>query len=166
MKSPVKIVNADSPDLVAKAKVLFLEYARSLNFSLHFQHFDKELAELPGEYSPQTGRLLVALDGEEAIGCVALRKIDSTICEMKRLYVRPMCRGKGIGRQLGMEVIREAEEAGYTKMRLDTLTSMKEAVSLYRSLGFKEIKQYRPNPIHGALFMELFLKENDKPDLP
>lgn len=159
MKSSVRIVNADSPNLLDKAKELFLEYARSLNFSLHFQHFDKELAELPGEYSPPTGRLLVALEGDEAIGCVGLRRINNETCEMKRLYIRPAHRRKGIGRQLAVEVTREAEEAGYTRMRLDTLTSMKEAVSLYRSLGFKDIEQYRPNPIPGALFLELTLKE-------
>ncbi len=163
MRLKLEIVGSNIPSLVDEARGLFLEYAKSLNFSLHFQDFDKELSELPGAYSLPSGRLIVAFDGEEAVGCVALRRIDAETCEMKRLFVRPSHRARGLGRTLALRVIREARDAGYARMRLDTLSSMIEAVSLYRSLGFKEIPQYRPNPIEGALFMELPLTTQVEP---
>ncbi len=166
MEPDLRAAVSGSPDLVERAKELFLEYARSLDFSLRFQDFEEELAELPGEYSPPSGCLIVALEKDEPIGCVALRRIDLETCEMKRLYVRPSCRAKGVGRKLAARIIDEAREIGYTRMRLDTVPAMKEAISLYRSIGFKDMGQYRPNPIPGALFMELSLKEKDEPDSP
>lgn len=142
---------------LGRVRALFLEYARSLDFALGFQGFDRELAGLPGEYAPPGGALLLASVDGEAAGCVALRKNDAARCEMKRLYVRPTFRGFDIGRRLVGEVIRRAREAGYRAMRLDTVLGMTEAVALYRSLGFAEIKPYRPNPLPGALFFELTL---------
>ena len=139
-------------------RVLFKEYADSLGFDLDFQDFQEELDGLPGEYSPAEGCLLLAKDGRQIIGCVALRKIDRKTCEMKRLYVRPDFRGKGIGRALSQKIIDEARRIGYTKMRLDTIPTMKQANALYTSFGFKKIKPYRYNPIKGALFMELNLR--------
>jgi ribosomal protein S18 acetylase RimI-like enzyme len=105
--------------------------------------------------------LLIKVDLKNA-GCVALRKIDGSTCEMKRLYLRPEFRGKGIGRQLAVTVIREAIKIGYSSMRLDTVPLMKEAIPLYRSLGFREIKPYRLNPIENAIYMELDLKKVKK----
>ncbi|MCL4539848.1 MAG: GNAT family N-acetyltransferase [Bacteroidetes bacterium] len=160
----LEIVGPHSPSLIEKAKGLFIEYADSLDFSLCFQDFEEEVSGLPGVYSLPSGRLIIAYVGEEAVGCVAMREIDDETCEMKRLYVRPGHRAKGIGRDLASRIIHEARETGYARMRLDTVSSMKEAISLYRSLGFKEIAQYRPNPIAGALFMELSLKIQSKPD--
>ena len=137
---------------------MFLEYAKSLNFSLCFQSFEKELAELPGEYAPPAGRLLLAAHGSQLTGCVALHKLENEICEMKRLYVRPQFRGEGLGRVLAERVVADAREIGYKRLRLDTVEPvMRDAVALYRKLGFREIAPYRENPIQGALYMELEL---------
>lgn len=136
---------------------LFREYAGSLPFDLDFQHFDDELRNLPGEYAPPGGTILLASEGDTILGCVALRRIDETTCEMKRLYLRPAARGKGAGRALSVAVIAKARTLGYTAMRLDTVPSMQAAIALYRSLGFREIAPYRVNPIEGALFFELQL---------
>lgn len=143
---------------IESVRELFLEYAESLGFSLCFQGFDKELAELPGMYAPPQGRLLLAtIDGTPA-GCAALHAVEPGICEMKRLYVRPQWRGSGLGRKLAEKIIAEARTIGYSSMRLDTIAGkMDSAIRLYRELGFSEIAPYRPNPIHGALYMELQL---------
>lgn len=147
-----------SPDQIAQARELFLEYAQSLGFSLCFQNFDKELADLPGEYAPPAGRLLLAEYDGEVAGCIALHKLEPDICEMKRLYLRRQFRGKGLGRALAERVIAEARQIGYKRMRLDTVEPvMKDAVGMYRKLGFKEIAPYRENPMAGTLYMELLL---------
>ena len=149
---------AESAAQIAQARELFLEYAKSLGFSLCFQNFDKELADLPGDYAPPEGRLLLADYSGELAGCVALHKLEGGICEMKRLYLRPQFRGKGLGRVLAKRIITEAREIGYERMRLDTVEPvMKDAVGMYRRLGFKEIAPYRPNPNPGTLYMELLL---------
>jgi ribosomal protein S18 acetylase RimI-like enzyme len=149
---------AESRPQIAQAHELFLEYAHSLGFSLCFQNFDDELEGLPGDYAPPDGRLLLADYENQLAGCVALHKIDLTICEMKRLYLRPQFRGKGLGRMLAERIIAEARQIGYRRMRLDTVKPiMNDAVEMYRRLGFKEIAPYRPNPIAGAMYMELEL---------
>jgi len=152
------ILKANSPQHIEEARRLFLEYAESLGFSLCFQSFDKEVAGLPGDYSPPEGRLLLAeLEGKIA-GCVALHKLSDGICEMKRLYVRPSFRGKALGRALAERVITEARAMGYAQMRLDTIVGkMDSAIALYRELGFREVPPYRENPIVGAIYMELKL---------
>ena len=139
-------------------RILFNEYAESLGFSLCFQSFEVELAQLPWEYAPPAGRLLLARSGAAAAGCVAMHKLENGTCEMKRLYVRPQFRGTGLGRRLAEEIIAQAREIGYVRMRLDTVVSvMGRAVELYRALGFREIAPYRDNPIPSALYMELEL---------
>jgi putative acetyltransferase len=149
---------AETPEQIAQARELFLEYAQSLGFSLCFQNFDKELADLPGEYAPPAGRLLLAKFEGQLAACVALHKLDSGICEMKRLYLRPQFRGKGVGRALAERIIAEAREIGYQRMRLDTVEPvMKDAVAMYRKLVFKEIAPYCANPMAGAIYMELEL---------
>ena len=149
-----------SPDnkYLSSIRKLFLEYARSLNFSLQFQNFQAELDELPGLYSPPRGGLFLALVKNEPVGCVALKPLKDQICEMKRLYVRPSFRGLGIGKGLVIHVISQARERWYDIMRLDTISSMKEAIALYRSLGFEEIQPYYINPVEGAHYMELKLR--------
>ena len=145
-------------DEIETARTLFREYADGLEVDLCFQNFDEELATLPGGYAPPEGRLLLAWDGAEAAGCVALRRFADGVSEMKRLYVRPAARGTGLGRALAERVIAEARAAGYAALRLDTLPTMLTAQQLYRALGFREIAAYRANPIHGASYMELALR--------
>ena len=157
--SITEIRQARSPDDIEHARELFREYAAWVEIDLCFQNFEKELAELPGDYVPPDGRLWLAGHNGQLAGCVALRKIGEGICEMKRLFVRDAFRGKGIGRNLVEFVIREAREIGYERMRLDTLPpKMNDAIKLYRSFGFKEIEPYYDNPVPGAKFMELSLK--------
>jgi GNAT superfamily N-acetyltransferase len=134
-------------------RTMLREYAAWLEIDLCFQNFEQELAGLPGEYAPPGGRLLIA----EGAGCVALRPIDSEICEMKRLYVRPSHRGTGLGRSLILAIIEEARAAGYLRMRLDTMPKMDSAQRLYAALGFRDIPAYRYNPEPGARFLELVL---------
>jgi putative acetyltransferase len=154
----LSIAQAESPTQIAQARELFVEYAQSLGFSLCFQNFDQELAGLPGDYSQPDGRLLLAEIERELAGCVALHKLDGDICEMKRLYLRPKFRGKGLGRVLAEKIINEARAIGYKRMRLDTVEPvMKDAVAMYRRLGFREIAPYRANPMEGTLYMELEL---------
>lgn len=149
---------AESPEQIAAIRELFLEYAQSLGFSLCFQSFDQELAALPGDYAPPHGRLLLVTHQTQPAGCVALHQLGPEICEMKRLYVRPQFRGKGLGRDLAKRIITEARQLGYKKLRLDTVEPvMKTAVAMYRQLGFREVPPYRQNPIAGALYMELQL---------
>jgi putative acetyltransferase len=155
---PLTFAQAESPHQIAQARELFLEYAQSLGFSLCFQNFDKELAALPGDYAPPNGRLLLAFFETQLAGCVSLHKLEAETCEMKRLYLRPQFRGRGLGRVLAERIIDEARQIGYRHMRLDTVEPvMKDAVAMYRKLGFKEIAPYRTNPIAGAMYMELEL---------
>ena len=154
----MQFVPAITPVQISQARELFLEYAQSLGFSLSFQNFDKELAELPGDYAPPDGRLLLAEYDGQLAGCIALHNLEDGICEMKRLYLRPQFRGKGLGRALADHIIAEARQIGYRRMRLDTVEPvMKDAVAMYRRLGFREIAPYCMNPMAGALYMELEL---------
>ena len=139
-------------------RTLFREYADAIEVDLCFQDFDRELAELPGKYAPPTGRLIVAFEGSEPAGCIALRAIGDGICEMKRLYVRPPFRRQGLGRKLAHATLAAAREEKYELMRLDTLASMHDAIALYESLGFQQIPAYCHNPEDNAVFMELKLR--------
>lgn len=153
------IFQAKSDQDIQQARTLFEEYASALGFSLCFQNFDAELKNLPGDYAPPDGRLLLATENDQLAGCIALRKLGAGVCEMKRLYLRPAYRGKGRAKLLVDSVIDEARKLGYTHMRLDTLPGrMDAAIALYRSMGFVEIAPYCENPVEGAKFMELDLQ--------
>ncbi len=131
-----------------------------MNVDLCFQGFQEELAGLPGRYSRPSGDLLIGLDGERTVGCVAVRKLDEVACEMKRLFVRPEARGTGLGTELAQEVIAVAQELGYTLMRLDTLDRLAEAMHIYEKLGFRRTAPYYENPLPGVVYWELKLRNN------
>ena len=152
-----QIVEADTPPRLTLIRELFTEYAESLGIDLGFQGFDRELSELPGAYAPPHGCLLLALDADHPLGCVAVRPLETGICEMKRLYVRREARGTGLGRRLAVAAIGFGRRAGYCAMRLDTLPSMAAAGALYRLLGFEAIPPYRFHPVAGTSFLELAL---------
>ncbi len=150
----IKYLVVESGEHLDAVKILFMEYARSLEFSLGFQDFEEEIADLPGHYGPPDGCILLAFYDDVPVACVALRKLEEGICEMKRLYVKPEFRRWGIGIALSKKIIDEAKRIGYEKMRLDTLSTMKEAISIYRKLGFRDIEPYRYNPFNHAVFLE------------
>lgn len=146
-------------NLLADVKELFTEYEQSLDIDLDFQDFAAELQALPGKYALPEGALLLAFLDGQAAGCIALRKVSEDIAEMKRLYVRKPYRGYGLGRQLAQMIIDKAKSLGYSSIRLDTVPSMQAAQHLYSSLGFYDIEPYVYNPIDGARFMELRIKD-------
>ncbi len=153
-----QIIRADAADHYGQARSLIREYAESLGFDLEFQHFEQEMARFPSDYQPPSGCLFLAAEKDEAVGCVAVRRLREGVCEMKRLYLKPASRGHGLGRKLAEAAVKAAGSLGYKRMRLDTLATMAEANTLYRSMGFEPIEPYRYNPIPGANFMELALE--------
>jgi putative acetyltransferase len=164
MMTPVEISAPRTPMDHETIKALMREYAGSLGFSLAYQDFEAELADFPGKYAPPEGALLLATAGREAAGTVALRKLDATTCEMKRLYVKPAFRGRrtaegrSIGRALAEDIVAIGRESGYRRLRLDTIGGkMRQALSLYRSMGFVEIPPYYASPIPDTAYLELVL---------
>lgn len=153
----MRITQARTRSDIEAIRTLFREYEAYLGVDLCFQDFEKELASLPGRYSPPHGCLFLARDENGAVGCVALRRLTKDACEMKRLYVRPEARGRGLGTLLAKEIIRAARDRGYSVMRLDTLDRLEEAMQLYRSLGFRECPPYYENPLPGVVYWELVL---------
>ena len=154
----LQVFQAESVEHYAIVRELFVEYAGELGHDLAFQQFDEELGTLPGAYAPPRGCLLLVKEGDDWVGCVGLRGLSETICEMKRMYVRPAWRRQGVGRRLTEEINRVAGEIGYERMRLDTLASMTAVRRLYESIGFRQIEPYYHNPIEGAVFYELELR--------
>ena len=145
---------ASSVNDFVDAKKLFIEYAESLGIDLYFQGFSEELESLENQYSNPSGALIIAYSHEGAAACVGLRQLTDEIAELKRMYVRPALRGRKIGLTLMDTILSTAKHLGYKKIRLDTLSTMKEAIQLYKSFGFTNIEAYRHNPLEGALFME------------
>lgn len=133
-------------------RTLFREYAKTLPIALDFQGFEDELASLPGKYAAPDGCLVIARVEGNVAACIALRRFDAQTGEIKRLYVRPTYRGRGLAKQLTVRMLEEATRIGYERVVLDTLRSMTPAVSLYRSMGFQEIEAYYPNPFDAVYF--------------
>jgi len=170
-------------ELLEEVRKLFLEYAASTGLDLSFQGFDHELATLPGKYARPQGRLLLLIEDGRPGGCVGMRSLEGRrpaasrraswpggsisqnssnptverTCEMKRFYIRPEFRGRGLGRVLANRIIDEARQAGYTTMLLDTLPTMTAAIALYERLGFHDTALYTHNPVPGTRFFELVL---------
>jgi putative acetyltransferase len=169
MMEGLRLIEVAGGEDLEWVRELFAEYERDLPFDLSFQDFRGELAALPGRYARPSGCILLAQVAQPPsagdrspprasalpAGCVALRQIGEGVCEMKRLYVRPTWRGRGIGQALATAVLEEARRIGYKRIRLDTV--LEPAKGLYRSLGFREIPPYQHVPIEGVVFMELEL---------
>ena len=155
----LRIKRARSKREIEEIRALFREYEEFLKVDLSFQSFEEELASLPGNYFPPDGDLLISFDGERAVGCVALCGIDESICEMKRLYVRPEARGRGLGKRLAQEIIEISKDLDYSLIRLDTLDRLEQAVNLYEDLGFIKIAPYYENPLSGVIYWEKKLKD-------
>jgi len=155
----MRIKQAQTATELGDVRSLFRQYEAFLNVDLCFQRFEEELASLPGKYAPPSGALLIGLDADRPVGCVALRKLETRACEMKRLFVKPEARGAGLGRQLAQEIIGVAQQLGYSLMRLDTLERLKEAMRLYETLGFRRTEPYYENPLPGVVYWELQLRQ-------
>lgn len=154
----MKIKRVETTKELDEIRSLFCEYETFLGVDLGFQGFDQELEDLPDKYSPPSGDLLIGTIKGVTLGCVALRRLQKGFCEMKRLYVRPEGRGKGLGKQLAKQIIVVAHDLGYSSMRLDTLSSLTAAMHLYESLGFQRIEPYYDNPLPNVVYWELSLK--------
>ncbi len=156
----VVLEHASTPGHLTIVRALFQEYANALGVDLGFQGFEEEMRDLPGDYARPRGALILAYLGEEVVGCVGVRPLNPTTAEMKRLYVRPAGRARGVGRTLAMAAIEHVRQVGYRRMRLDTLPQMVQAQALYESLGFQPIPPYRHNPVPGTIYMELRLSSD------
>jgi GNAT superfamily N-acetyltransferase len=157
MPYSLKIIHAETAQQIGEIRRLFREYEKCLGVDLCFQSFEKELSGLPGKYAPPDGALLIALYDQDPAGCVALRKLEGGVCEMKRLFVKDRYRGRGLGQRLAKRIIDEAIRVGYSMMRLDTLDRLTEAMRLYESLGFRRTKAYYHNPLPGVVYWQLDL---------
>ena len=155
VRPKIRLIRPQSDADWQQARALIEEYAASLNVDLSFQNLAHELQHLPAEYGPPRGAFLLAEEGGAYLGCAGLRQFSDRIGEVKRLYVRPAARGHGLGRRLAESILRAATPLGYVRLVLDTLPSMKEAQSMYLSLGFKPTAPYRFNPVPGTAFLEL-----------
>jgi putative acetyltransferase len=158
------ILQAETPQQIATARELMIEYATALGFDLCFQNFDEEMRTLPGKYAPPAGRIFLADWNGQAAGVIAMRPLEEAgACEMKRLFVRSAFRGKSLGRALAEKLIAEAAAIGYRKMKLDTIQGkMDQAIALYEALGFRDVAPYYPSPVRETRFMELQLVRKEK----
>ena len=157
----IRVADAEDEEGFDHARRLFrayaAEHAATITEALCFQGFETEVGGLPGRYAPPSGCLLLAMEGDRAAGCVAMRDLGGGTCEMKRLYVAPEFRGRGVGRLLVEELIRRAERAGHHRMVLDTMPEMTGALALYRQQGFVETTRYWDNSIDRTVYLEKWL---------
>jgi GNAT superfamily N-acetyltransferase len=153
----VQLLQATTPHEWNEARLLVREYAAALDVDLSFQNFAAELEHLPTEYATPTGAFILAEEDGQYLACIAVRQFAAEVGEIKRLYVAPAARGRGLGRVLVERIIAEARKLGYRSLLLDTLPFMKEAQSLYLSMGFRATTAYRFNPIAGSAFLRLDL---------
>lgn len=156
--SGIVLRDAECAAELARVRELFAEYAAWLDVDLAFQGFDEELATLPGKYAPPDGRLLLAMDGDAAAGCIALRRFDGESGEVKRLYVRPAWRGRGLGDRMAAAIVDAARAIGYRRLLLDTLAHMRSAQAVYARAGFVATAPYYRNPLAGTVYLELRLQ--------
>ena len=154
----MRMIQAQTAAELDAVRELFGDYQQGLGVDLGFQGFAEELASLPGRYAPPGGRLLLALEGSDAAGCVALRALEDDVCEMKRLFVRPAYRGQGLGYRLAMQIVSEAATLGYAVMRLDTLDTLDSAMRMYAAMGFQRRMPYYANPLPGVVYWERALQ--------
>ncbi len=152
-----EFIIAETQEDYREARVLLREYEAESEVDLCFQGFEEEVETLERAYGPPGGRFLLLRAGDDTAGCVALQDLGGGICEMKRLFLRPEFRGRGLGRKCAEEVVQIAREMGYASVCLHTLPSMRAAIVLYRSMGFREIAPYDETSVEGVLFMELGL---------
>jgi putative acetyltransferase len=146
---------AESPGDIARVQQLWREYWESIGLPMDFQGFGEELRGLPGVYAREGGVLLLALHNEEPAGTIALRRLNQTSGEVKRLYLRPKFRGHGLGRLLLEAVVERARAIRYDCLYADTLPSMMEALSLYERIGFERVEAYSDAPTPGAIYLKL-----------
>jgi putative acetyltransferase len=154
---PAMIVPAETPEQIALVRALFEEYWSSFGFTPCFQGFADEVAALPGKYAQPHGRLALAEVEGIAAGCVAMRRVDPSRCEVKRLYVRPNARGSGVGRALLHWVIAQARCAGYGELLADTMPVMAQALAMYDRMGFERTGPYSTDATPGAIYLRLLL---------
>lgn len=152
-----EIHHARFPRDLDAVKDIFREYVGSATVSLEFQDYEAEFAALPDKYAAPQGRLLLAWRGERLVGCAALRQVDATTCEMKRVYVRPEARGEQLGRRLVERILDEARAAGYARICLDVLPEFTAAQQIYAALGFTDAPPVTFNPVPGTRFLALDL---------
>jgi putative acetyltransferase len=151
------IIECKTQNEFTAAKNLFIAYQQFLNVDLCFQSFNEELNNLQAMYSAPTGSLLLAVHNNNYIGCVAVRKMNNTDCEMKRLYLLDEYKGLGIGKQLVNAIMQKAAQLGYKTIKLDTLPKLDKAIDIYKKIGFKETTAYYNNPTSGVVYMQASL---------
>jgi putative acetyltransferase len=157
-----KFILVNNEECYRKAKELFTEYAESLKIDLNFQNFEIELKEINSQYNKPYGGLIIIIDNYsgEAIGCIGIRRFENKIAEFKRMYIKDSYRNKGLGKELLYQAIKLSKDLGYDRIRLDTLSTMKAAISLYKKFGFVEIEEYRYNPLKNVIYFELEIQHS------
>ncbi len=157
MEPSIHLIKATSEKEFEDGKILFQQYAQSLAFDLSFQQFDKELDTIATKYNAPEGALLLAYDADKPIACIAVRRLEVGVAELKRMFVDPAYRGHQLGQRLLAGALAEAKALHYLSIRLDTVPDMQSAIKLYQAFGFVEIEPYRYNPMPGAIYMEKIL---------